>query len=183
MINRLMAALLVFATAAAVTESSNAEPKGEPQYIGVIAARNTTTKEWIQLDRTTPTQETRVIGLGFGGAVAQNVYPGDSASVRLKSDQPLEFVIRVERQDRDPQGLIQFFRLDVVKGRRVLPQFRARMFSGGNSDAAAQHRVAFTADKLGSNFFVFKPTQPLTPGEYSLSATDVADGFNFGIDP
>jgi hypothetical protein len=174
-------AYCLFSTVTAVAESHVA-----PEYIGVIAARDPKTGDYVDLERLTPATETKLRFLGFGGGRSELYYLGDKSPVRFRAGQSVEFVLRVERQDIDPQSLIQFWILDSdsSNGRRVLPMQDVASFVSVNARNESQtHQVAFRASKMGSNFFVFKPAEPLAPGEYSVSTTGDKDGFNFGVDP
>ena len=180
--NRLIAAVIVIV--ASISSPAASAEAGEPEYINVIAARDPATMEWVALERATTTIETRVRGLGLGGGESRGVIQGEKSPVRFKAGQAMEFVVRVERQDKDPLTLIQFFRLDSAGGRRSLQlaNIRNPFTMRNNSDALRSHTIAFTAAKMGTNFFVFVPTEPLGPGEYVTGVVGVEVGFNFGVD-
>ncbi len=166
------------------TEPSSAASVTEPQYIGTIEARELSTGNYVLLERATPEAHTSTTLFGIAGVSRDVSYPGEKSPVRFNAGQKVDFVIRVERQDQDPMTLIQFWSLAPKDGKRVLPLWETgSVYNNNVNHTAMQHAVPFTVDKLGKNFFVFRASSPLPPGEYSLSASNIADGYNFGIDP
>lgn len=167
-----------------VTQPSLAASTPEPQYIGTIEARDTATGNYFLLERATPDAHTSTTLFGLAGVSRELTYPGERSTIRFGVNQKIAFVIRVERQDQDPTTLIQFWSLTPKDGKRILPLWETGSVYNNNVDhTAAQHAVPFTADKFEKNFFIFRASSPLPPGEYSVSASNISDGYNFGIDP
>ena len=184
--NRILLGLCValMLSTVAKAQDKTATLDGAPQYIGVIAAYDTTKGEYRQLERIRPTVETSSRLLGYLGGQTRGVYSGERSPVRFKYGLPLHFVIRVERQDKDPANLIQFWRLKIDDGTRILPLAdQAHAYTSVVKDLRAENSIPFTAKVLGKEFFEFWALEPLPAGEYSVSAADIPDGFNFGIDP
>jgi hypothetical protein len=171
----LVMAFGLFATGAIAADA------GLPEYIGTFAGRAAGSGPYMALERSVPTQKTKVRGFGFGGAAVFYGFPGDSSQVRFKSGDKLEFVVRVAAQDQDPQSFIQLFALKQANGERVLSLASATMF--GSHDTQHEQDRPFEAAKLGTNFFKVTPPEPLAPGEYGLSTTGSQPCFLFGVDP
>ena len=172
----LVLALGLFATGAAAADA------GLPEYIGTFTGRAVGSASYVPLERSVPTQKTKVRGFGFGGAAVFFGFSGDSSQVRFKSGDKLEFVVRVAAQDQDPQSFIQLFALKQANGERVLSLASATMF--GSNDTRHDQDRPFEAQKLGTNFFKVTPADTLVPGEYGLCTGAGSEPcFLFGVDP
>ncbi len=175
---------LLSLVAGSVLLAGGAFAAGEPEYAGNFAEKNPATGAYAPLERVTPRQETRVRGFGFGGGYSQLVIPGEQSPVRFKAGQPIEFVVRVSSQDRDPLATVQFFQVQPDKGNRTMRMADVGgPFNSHADDVSQKYAVQFTATKMGTSFFKIVPVQPLQPGEYTLSTPEIRDGFCFGIDP
>jgi hypothetical protein len=178
-------AIVVFTALAAGSMVSEGFAAGAPQFVGVIEARDPSNGNYTELERQTPVQTHNAEDLGWGSYDVYLEYVGEKSSVRFKRGTPLEFVLAVQHQDVDPQEIVQFWRLLSKDGKRVLHTGHADsgMLSSTANGATDEQRVLFNAEIFGATFFKFVATQPLPPGEYSVSTTTDTEGFNFGIDP
>jgi hypothetical protein len=134
------------------------------------------------LERQRPSTVRKVKALGYGGATAASVIPGESSLVRFTAGDNLEFVVRVERRDIDPQTSLQFFTLKPEKGKRQLLIVKVGSIGISSKTTAGESPVAFEATKYGEFSFKVRPVSALPPGEYTISTRSSLDGFCFGID-
>jgi hypothetical protein len=175
-------AMLCFAFGLLATRAVAADA-GLPEYIDNFAGRAAKAGAYAPLERATAVQQTRVRAFGFGGAESHYSFAGESSPVRFKSGQPVEFVVRVAAQDQDPQTFVQFYSLKAGNGERILPMVNVGAFAIRSGDTSHAQAVVFDAAKYGTNFFKIAPSQPLSPGEYSLSTAGTNNSFLFGVDP
>lgn len=158
-----------------------------PDYAGNFAGLSG--GKLISLERQAASQQFRVRGLGYGGADMFYDLPGLASPVRFKPSTVPEFVVRAP-QTMDPQDQIGFFRLVVGKNARRLHTMKVKPMGFGTKQNVAAS-VPFEASKYGKDFFRFKPTMELLPGEYALTSSSgmSANGatvsqaiFLFGVD-
>lgn len=90
----------------------------EPEYVN-SAFRLDANAALTPLERQTGHPVTKPQGLGHVASKVL-VFPGDRSPVRFTAGDNLEFVVRVERRDVDPQTSIQFYILKPAKGKREL---------------------------------------------------------------
>ncbi|MDB5469139.1 MAG: hypothetical protein JWR84_699 [Caulobacter sp.] len=158
-----------------------AAPAIGPEYRDVFAGLGPG-NTLIDLERQVPKAKTRLKGLGFGGADAYYELTGAASPVRFKAGAVPPLVVRVASQEEDPMGIIQFFKLQVVKNTRRLVAVRVNAMGVGGGTTGNEFSVPFTARKHGSSFFLVKPQGALAPGEYGISLTTAAAGYLFGVD-
>jgi hypothetical protein len=175
--------LLISLSLAAPTGAQAQTVAGEPQYVGSFAAYNPVNGQYIALEHTTPTAVTRLRGLGFGGAETHKDILGAASPVRVKAGEPIVFVVRVASQTTDPLSYVHFFALIVGKDRRTLPVFRVGTFGFTERRTSQSRAVAFTAARMGSDYFRLTPVQPLPAGEYLWVSDCIPGGYSFGVDP
>jgi hypothetical protein len=103
--------IVVVTVLAAGAMGSEASAAGAPRYVGVIEEHNPSDDTYTELERQTPVQAHNAVALGLGSFDVFLEYPGEKSPVRFKKGTPVEFVLCVQHQDVDPQGIIQFWRL------------------------------------------------------------------------
>ena len=166
----------------AITAAASADADNEPQYVGNFAAMGKDGK-YIALERVTAEVVTRVRALGFGGGETHVSVSGAASPIRFKVGEPIEFVVKVASQDKDPLGFVQFYRLKVSHRNRILPAANVGAFGLKATSQVHSSDVTYSATKLGTDFFVITPLTPLQPGEYALSTVEDGQvGFCFGVD-
>lgn len=125
--------------------------------------------------------------LGFTGVTAVYQVGGERSPVRLKAEQKLEFVIRIDGKV-DPLEFVQFYRFEGIEGSRVLPIEDFDALGRLTRISLASAIVDFDAAKYGASSFRLTPIQKLVPGEYCLTVRlatkpeNKSSGFCFGID-
>lgn len=155
----------------------------EPEYLGIFFLLDSSTGNLIPLERQTPEYKIKLKAMGFGGGKSLLEIRGEKSPVRFKEGQKLEFVVLVSSQQTDPQGSLQFFSLESLKGKRQLTMAKANLTSTTDKSVVSERAVPFNATKYGTSSFKITSAQNLPPGEYTLGATGTKDGFCFGIDP
>jgi len=176
-------ALVSVSTCAAILAQDTKKPQ-EPEYANspLFLDKDGTLKP---LERQTTQLETKIRGLGYGGADGKYVVPNEHSTVRFPVTANLQFVVRPEPKDIDPATVIQLYSLKVSKGRRELLGVKLRAFSGSQT-TLNKAAVPFDVAKYGEASVVIKPQNPLAPGEYMWTvggASAVAQGYCFGVDP
>jgi hypothetical protein len=156
---------------------------GGPEYVGEFAAHNPVGGQYTALEHVAPTAVTRLRGLGFGGAETHKDIPGAASPVRFKSGEAIEFVVRVASQSADPLSYIHFFALDVGKDHRTLHVYRVSTFGFSSRRTSQLQAIAFTAAKMGPDYFRLTLVQPLPAGEYLWDSDGIPGGYCFGVDP
>lgn len=154
----------------------------EPEYLGIVALIDSAIGNLILLERKTPEQKIKVKAMGFAGGEGYLQIEGEQSPIRFKTDQKLEFVVRVSSQQIDPVSSIQFFRFESKKGKRRMILVKVGAMAISSKSTASQSAVSFDAAKYGESSFRFSAASPLLPGEYCLSAAGTNDAFCFGID-
>jgi hypothetical protein len=66
----------------------------EPEYIGVVFYLDST-GALSPMERQQPNVQTKIIGLGYGGAKTSTIFKGSKSAVRFKSGQDIRFVVRL----------------------------------------------------------------------------------------
>ena len=155
----------------------------EPEYLGIFFLLDASTGNLIPLERQTPQYNLKAKAMGLGGVKSLLEIKGEKSPIRFKEGQQLEFVVLIPSQQTDPQGILQFFSLESLKGKRQLILAKEGLTSAGPKSVVSSKAVPFNAAKYGTSSFKITSAQNLSPGEYVLSTTSTNDGFCFGIDP
>jgi len=169
--------LLIFCHAALGQEVKKVQ---EPEYLGVFFLLDSSTGNLVPLERQTPVSKTKAAGLDGWQRTLE--IKGEKSPVRYKEGHTIEFVVLVSSQQIDPQGIIQFFSLESKNGKRQLVTVKTNSMGTSVKSVTTERAVPFNAAKYGTSSFKITPAQNLPPGEYTLSAPGVNDGFCFGID-
>jgi hypothetical protein len=110
---------------------------------------------------------------------------GEKSPVRFKRGEKLDFIVKLNSQQDDPQVKIQFVLLESAKGKRqwVLQKVSADPFTGASVKDVSQSKiVSYNVAKYGESSFKVSPVDSLLPGEYVLGIKGVAVSFCFGVD-
>ncbi len=152
----------------------------EPEYVN-SAFRLDANAALTPLERQTGHPVTKPQGLGHVASKVL-VFPGDRSPVRFTAGDNLEFVVRVERRDVDPQTSIQFYILKPAKGKRELIVVKAGSMGISSKSTIGESALAFEATKYGEFSFKIRSISALPPGEYTISTSTSRDGYCFGVD-
>jgi hypothetical protein len=153
----------------------------EPEYIGIVFSLDPA-GALTPLERQQPNFQTKVKGLGYGGAQSSTVFKGSRSPVRFKADQDIWFVVRLNAPGVEPDSLVKLDVLKVAKNQRemVIAKAGAMGFGAKSTNGEAQRPLNFT--KYGEQSLQVSPAGPLDPGEYVIT-TMGGNSFLFGIDP
>jgi hypothetical protein len=154
----------------------------EPEYINIVSFLGAS-GNLIPLERQVAAVQAKVRALGFGGANGALTFREEHSPVRLKTDQPTQFVVRLNNEERDPSSLIKLVRLTPGKGVRQMLTTKVRIFSGAKS-TESDSELAIETVKYGEQSFKFMPAQPLPTGEYGIAVSGgtAREAFLFGLD-
>lgn len=159
----------------------------EPEYVGVFFRLNPTNGELIPLERQDTEMRTSRADLFVTvdtKTIAQ--IEGEKSPVRFKRGEKLDFIVKLNSQQNDPQGQIGFVLFESVKGKRqwVLGKGSASTLSafGSAGDISREKMVPYNVAKYGESSFKVSPVDQLLPGEYVLGIKGVAVSFCFGVD-
>jgi hypothetical protein len=159
----------------------------EPDYVDVFFRLNPTNGELIPLERqNTQRRISRAdVFIAVSAKTAAQI-DGEKSPVRFKRGEKLDFIVKLNSQQEDPQSKIQFVLLESVKGKRqwVLAKGSASTFSanGSANDISQKQMVPYNVAKYGESSFKVSPVNQLSHGEYFLSINTVDSSFCFGID-
>lgn len=159
----------------------------EPEYVGVFFRLNPTNGELISLERqNTEMRTSRADKFVTVDTKTIALIEGEKSPVRFKRGEKLDFIVKLNSQQNDPQGQIGFVLFESVKGKRqwVLGKGSASTLSAfGSADDISQKRmVPYNFAKYGESSFKVSPVDQLLPGEYVLGIKGIAVSFCFGID-
>src|ERR1700740_1936224 len=131
LMKRLIAPIVAILSVFAVLAQAAKKPQ-EPQYANsfFFLEKDSNLKP---LERQTAKVETKVRGLGFGGADSKYVLPNEHSAIRFPANVSLQFVVRPEPTNIDPATIVQLYSLKVAKGQREVQVAKLRQFSGVKS--------------------------------------------------
>ncbi len=164
----LLAALLCSATLV----SAQTPDVPEPDFIGEVIAvmpDGSTAK----LEKETVQMRTRanagVLIVGIGKAKTKIVIESPEAAVRLDPSQPIQFIVKAVDNNSDPISIINVFRFDVTKKRRLAEVASASTF--GSVKTNKLERLRFEARKYGEQSYLLtlldKPA-----GEFGITVSN-----------
>jgi hypothetical protein len=159
------------------------EAQPEPEFANVFFRLDA--GKLIQLERQTPAIQGKASGFIVMSMKASWELPGAKSTVRFRSDQPLDFVVRspLSASDVDPSTLYLLRKLEVKKKVRELVVMIGHASPGGatmNNDPA-QGALPVSFARYGASSLKIT-TGPLPSGEYVLSQTYAQTVFCFGVD-
>lgn len=159
----------------------HAEDVVEPDFIGVFMERDPATGALSSLPREKAQVNSRVRGLGFGGAVVYATVAGPTCAKRISAGARPEFVLRVASQQEDPYAMIQFYKMQVMPKERRVQMAHAHAFSSRSTTDNSS--IPFDIALHGKSSLRIVPGQDLAPGEYVFSLVSKEDVFCLGVDP
>lgn len=161
----LLGALLGFAPAKAIEIP-------EPAFIGEVVAvlpdgsASKLEKETV-LIRTRANASATI--LGVGKAKTKLIIDSPEAAVRLKTDDAIRFIVKAVDNDTDPISIINVFRFEANKKRRLAELSSVSSF--GSVKANKLERLRFTAEKYGEKSYLLtlidKPA-----GEFGITVSN-----------
>ncbi|MGI8469240.1 MAG: hypothetical protein ACR2N3_12390 [Pyrinomonadaceae bacterium] len=156
----------------------------EPEYLGQPYYLDSASEALVALDRQMAVTKTSLKALGYGGATVAYEIKGRKSPIRLKSDQKIEFIVRVASLQADPSSVIQLVSLKAEKDKRKLVTGKVTPLGlGGSTTDPNAGAMQFNASKYGESSLKIVPAQALVPGEYALKAPGASDVFYcFGVD-
>ena len=164
----LLAALLCSATFV----GAQAPEIPEPDFIGEVVAilpDGSTAK----LEKETVQMRTRanagVLIVGIGKAKTKIIIESPSAAVRLDGDQPIQFIVKAVDNNSDPISIINVFKFESTKKRRLAEVASASTFGSVKSNKL--ERLRFEASKYGQQSYLItlldKPA-----GEFGITVSN-----------
>lgn len=160
-------------------EPSPSSVPAEPEFVGVVF-RLGSAGELLALERQTPVMKGRVRFMGYGGANNTMELKGGRSSVRIKTGEPMEFVVRGYAPQMDPSTMVQLLALKAGKDKREITTAQIRVFGASTVDPNAGS-LPVNAGRYGQASIKVVPASPLAPGEYALRSGSM-DLFCFGVD-
>ncbi|HQU84321.1 MAG TPA: hypothetical protein PKY59_14385 [Pyrinomonadaceae bacterium] len=174
----ILAVVFLFSATAQAQQKTKVE---EPQYIFVFHYLDSAGK-LLPLEKQTPKITSKISMLGYGGASSGYEFTGGTSSVRFKSGDPIEIIVRGMSADIDPSDMIAIVALKSKKDKRsiTLTKIGTMGMSTKTKDAFEQS-FSFTTSKYGDGSLKIKPDK-LAPGEYAVVSKISQYYFLFGID-
>lgn len=144
----------------------------EPDFIGEVVAvlpDGSTAK----LEKETVQMRTRanagVLIVGIGKAKTKIIIESPAAAVRLDPEQPIQFIVKAVDNNSDPISIINVFRFDVTKKRRLAEVASASTF--GSVKTNKLERLRFDAVKYGeSSYLLTLIDKPV--GEFGITVSN-----------
>jgi hypothetical protein len=103
------------------------------------------------------------------------VITGEKSPVRFSAGDEMQFVVRVAEDFDKATATLQLFRFDVQSGVR-------QMLLRNEDLRKNKATLKLNAERYGNSSLKVVPAQQLSPGEYCLSRSTIAQGFCFGVD-
>ena len=164
------AALLLLAGAAQAQTIPETTP--EPEFIGeIVTVRPDGTVA--KLEKQSVQMRTRAnasaVIFGIGKAKTKLIIEGPKAGVRLTAGQPASFIVRAVDNASDPMSIINVFRFEAKKDKRMAEM--ASVSSFGSVKSNKLERLSFTGRKFGESSYLI--TLDETPaGEYGITVSN-----------
>ena len=150
------AALLLLAGAAQAQTIPETTP--EPEFIGEIVT--------VRPDGTVAKLEKQSVQMRTR---AKLIIEGPKAGVRLTAGQPASFIVRAVDNATDPMSIINVFRFEAKKDKRMAEM--ASVSSFGSVKSNKLERLSFTGRKFGESSYLI--TLDETPaGEYGITVSN-----------
>jgi hypothetical protein len=192
---KIIGAMIQAKTQAVVSNTEIAKPSEsiesknikEPDYVGVFFRLNPTNGELIPLERQNTEMRTSRADIFVAVDTKRMAQiEGEKSPVRFKRGEKLDFIVKLNSQQNDPQSQIGFVLFESVKGKRqwVLAKGSASTLSANGSagDISQNKMVPYNVAKYGESSFKISPVEQLLPGEYVLGIKGVPVSFCFGVD-
>lgn len=144
----------------------------EPDFIGeVVAVRPDGTT--VKLEKETVQMRTRAnasaLIIGIGKAKSKIVIESPAAAVRLNASEPIRFIVKAVDNNSDPISIINIFRFDVTKKRRLAEVASASTFGSVKSNKL--ERLRFEAVKYGeTSYLITLVDRPA--GEFGITVSN-----------
>ena len=155
-----------------------------PQYDEIFYRYDRVAGKLIDLERQVAAVASKPKALGFAGYKAFFYLRGGRSPVRFRQGDLLEFVVALP-QRTDPHT-VQFFVLRQAKEQRELVQQESNRPSplgvGQSHSVLDRSEIPYEVQKYGESAYRLIPSEPLPPGEYSLSFSTNNVAYAFGID-
>jgi hypothetical protein len=144
-----------------VVHAQDTKKPQEPEYSNsfFVLEKDGTLKP---LERQAAKIDTKVKGLGFGGADSRYVVSNEHSSVRFAAGTTLQFIVRPEPSNVDPATIVQIYSFKVGKGQREVQVAKARVFSGAKS-TLGNTALQFDVRKYGESSVLLTLSTPLGP--------------------
>ena len=161
------AALLLLAGATQAQTIPETTP--EPEFIGeIVTVRPDAKLEKQSVQMRTRANASAVI-FGIGKAKTKLIIEGPKAGVRLTAGQPASFIVRAVDNATDPMSIINVFRFEAKKDKRMAEM--ASVSSFGSVKSNKLERLSFTGRKFGESSYLI--TLDETPaGEYGITVSN-----------
>jgi hypothetical protein len=171
--------LAVLFVSSGIAQKDLAEPEFDNVFFELDAGK------LIPLERQTALIQGKASGFIVMSSKAASEFPGAKSTVRFRSNQPLEFIVRspIASTTVDPSTLYVLRRLNAKKKSRelVIMTGHAAPFSASTKTDLAQGILPITFVHYGASSLKVT-TGPLPSGEYALSQVYAQTVFCFGTD-
>lgn len=158
----------------------------EPEFIGQVVVVNAdSTTMLLQKEQASMKSSSTNFGLipipgsGLLDKTKTNmVVKGKEAPVTLKQGR-LTFIVRAEKNDIDPTGVMGVFQFEVKKGKRHF-KIAEGSLTGGFDFSISFNNVKYVAKKYGENSYLVV-IENAQPGEYGIILNDIHNISTFSV--
>ena len=164
-----------------VSAAQEAGKPTEPEY-NRVAFYLDAQGSLVPLERQQINVQTKVKALGYGGAKTSARFEGAKSPVRFRTDDNIQFVVRLDAHGEDPTTLINLDVLKPTKSTREIVVAKAGPIGIHGESTRGASTLSINCAKYGEHSIRFIPGAKLPPGEYVITAKGSREGFLFGID-
>ena len=148
----------------------------EPEFIGEVVIVNpdsTTTKLMSEKATMKMKSGTMMLSSVLGSIKSYMTVKGAASSVAVSSNNnPLQFIVRSDGNNVDPNSIMSIVKFEVKKKERRAYMGKTSLLGG--SDFGMPESLPFTGEKFGEQSY--KLTANLEPGEYGIIVGTQKDG-------
>lgn len=160
--------------------------KLEPEFIGQVVVVNAdSTTMLLQKEQASMKASSTNFGLIpipgsrlLDKTKANMVVKGKEAPVTLNQGR-LTFIVRAEKNDIDPTGVMGVFQFEVKKGKRQFKIAEGNL-TGGFDFSISFNNVQYVAKKYGEHSYLVIIENP-EPGQYGIVLNDIHNISTFGV--
>ena len=139
--------------------AQDAKKLPEPEYIGVVLCLDPA-GVLTPLERQQAQATAKVKGGGFGGVQSSTSYKGAKSPVRFKVGQEVNFVVRLNAPEIEPDSLVNLDVLKVSKTERGIITLTGGGFAGSVKTRTGETLRALTFKKYGESSTRFSQPNP-----------------------
>jgi len=138
----------------------------QPQYLNNVYLLKQ--DSLVLVEKVQAEMKNKTKALGFGGSEAGYFIDGVKSPFRIKVNDGMEFMVKMNSSMMDPTAMIKLYRFEPGKSdREAILGGGSGMFNK-KKDVGSNVEVPCNIQKSGSDVFIITPGKKLAPGEYGF---------------